>query len=70
MFIDAGYNVHSKIVKMESLPKKLSNIQIKPELTFCVAGIRDRKHLSKFLLNSISKRVLENVKSDMLIVRV
>lgn len=70
MFNDAGYNVHSKIVKNGIPAEEIIKYSDKTGIDLSVAGIRDRKHLSKFLLNSISKRVLENVKSDMLIVRV
>jgi len=69
IFTSEGLNVKEKII-LHGSPSgeiiKYINAQ-KIDLTIC--GIRNRKKLSKFLLSSVSKRILENSPTDVAIIR-
>ena len=68
-FNEKGLNVNNKIVLSGNPAHEIIKYITKEDIDLAVCGIRDRKHLSKFLLNSVSKRILESVKSDVMIVR-
>lgn len=41
----------------------------KEDIDLTVCGIRNRKHLARFLVSSVSKRILENAATDVVIIR-
>lgn len=67
-FIEKGLEVKDKLIFRGVPSQEIINFSNKKDIDLVVTGIRTRKHLSKFLLGSVSKRILENVKSDVLIV--
>lgn len=67
-FIEKGLEVKDKLIFRGVPSQEIINFSNKEDIDLVVTGIRTRKHLSKFLLGSVSKRILENVKSDVLIV--
>ena len=67
-FIEKGFEVKDKLIFRGVPSQEIINFFNKKDIDLVVTGIRTRKHLSKFLLGSVSKRILENVKSDVLIV--
>ena len=67
-FIEKGFEVKDKLIFRGVPSQEIINFSNKNDIDLVVTGIRTRKHLSKFLLGSVSKRILENVKSDVLIV--
>lgn len=67
-FIEKGFEVKDKLIFRGIPSQEIINFSNKKDIDLVVTGIRTRKHLSKFLLGSVSKRILENVKSDVLIV--
>lgn len=67
-FIEKSFEVKNKLIFRGVPSQEIINFSNKKDIDLVVTGIRTRKHLSKFLLGSVSKRILENVKSDVLIV--
>ncbi len=67
-FIEKRFEVKDKLIFRGVPSQEIINFSNKKDIDLVVTGIRTRKHLSKFLLGSVSKRILENVKSDVLIV--
>lgn len=67
-FIEKDFEVKDKLIFRGVPSQEIINFSNKKDIDLVVTGIRTRKHLSKFLLGSVSKRILENVKSDVLIV--
>lgn len=67
-FIEKGFQVNDKLIFRGVPSQEIINFSNKEDIDLVVTGVRTRKHLSKFLLGSVSKRILENVKSDVLIV--
>ena len=67
-FIEKGFEVKDKLIFRGVPSQEIIIFSNKKDIDLVVTGIRTRKHLSKFLLGSVSKRILENVKSDVLIV--
>lgn len=67
-FIEKSLEVKDKLIFRGVPSQEIINFSNKKDIDLVVTGIRTRKHLSKFLLGSVSKRILENVKSDVLIV--
>ena len=67
-FIEKGFEVKDKLIFSGVPSQEIINFSNKKDIDLVVTGIRTRKHLSKFLLGSVSKRILENVTSDVLIV--
>lgn len=67
-FIEKGFEVKDKLIFRGVPSQEIITFSNKKDIDLVVTGIRTRKHLSKFLLGSVSKRILENVKSDVLIV--
>lgn len=69
MFNDKGINITHKEILSGTPSQEIIKYIHKENIDLVVCGIHERKKLSKFLLSSVSKRVLENAKSDVLIVR-
>ena len=69
MFTERGLSVHHKEILNGTPAKELINYISKEDISLAVCGIRERKYFAKFLLNSVSKRILEYAKSDVLIIR-
>ena len=69
MFEDKGIKVLHKEILNGVPAKELIDYISKEEIDLTVCGIRDRKYFARFLLNSVSKRILEHAKSDVLIIR-
>ena len=67
-FIEKSFQVKDKLIFRGVPSQEIINFSNKKDIDLVVTGIRTRKHLPKFLLGSVSKRILENVKSDVLIV--
>lgn len=67
-FVEKSFQVKDKLIFRGVPSQEIINFSNKKDIDLVVTGIRTRKHLSKFLLGSVSKRILENVKSDVLIV--
>ncbi len=69
IFNDNGLTVNAKVV-LHGVPAiEITKYTAKEDVDLIVCGIRNRKHLSRFLISSVSKRILENAKSDVLIIR-
>ena len=69
MFNDKGVNITHKEILSGTPSQEIIKYITRENIDLVVCGIHERKKLSKFLLSSVSKRVLENAKSDVLIVR-
>jgi len=69
MFNDKNLKVTGKVVLTGSPASEITNFISKKDIDLVVCGIRNRKYLSRFLLNSVSKRILESANSDVLIIR-
>lgn len=69
LFNDKNLNVTSKKTLSGIPAQEIIKYAKKEDIDLVVTGTRDRKYLSKFILGSVSKRILENVQSDVLIVR-
>ena len=69
MFSERGLKVTHKMALSGIPAQEIISFANKENIDLVVSGIRDKNKLAKFLLGSVSKRVLENVKSDVLIVR-
>lgn len=69
MFNAKGLEVTSKNVLSGSPADEISKFISKKGIDLVVCGIRNRKYLSRFLLSSVSKRILESANSDVLIIR-
>ncbi len=68
-FNSKGININKKVVLSGNPANEIIKFLTKEEIDLVLCGVRDRKHLHKFLLNSVSKRILESTKSDVIIVR-
>ena len=67
-FNEKGLEIKDKVI-MRGIPsQEIINYSNKNDIDLVVSGVRNRKKISKFLLGSVSKRILENVKADVLIV--
>lgn len=69
MFNDKGVNITHKEILSGTPSQEIIKYITRENIDLVVCGIHERKKLSKFLLSSVSKRVLENAKSDVLIIR-
>lgn len=65
---DAGLKIHNEIILTGNPAQKIIEFAEKEKIDLIVMGARTKTDLSKLLLGSVSKRVLENVLSDVLIV--
>jgi len=64
-----GLQVHGEAILTGNPAQKIIDFAKSNDIDLIVMGARSRKDLSSFLLGSVSKRVLENVHSDVLIIR-
>lgn len=69
LFTDKGYNISAKTVLSGVPAQEIIKYSNNNEIDLVVSGTRDKKYLSKFILGSVSKRVLESAKADVLIIR-
>lgn len=65
---NAKIPVHSEIILTGNPAQKIIEYCDKEKVDLVIMGARTKTDLSKLLLGSVSKRVLENVESDVLIV--
>lgn len=63
-----GVKVHNEIILTGSPAQKIIDFSEKEKIDLIIMGARTRMDLSKLLLGSVSKRVLENTNSDVLII--
>lgn len=70
MFTDSNLEVKDKIILRGTAAQEVIKYASNNQIDLIVSGSRDKKGLSKIFLGSVSKRILENTKSDSLIVRV
>ena len=64
-----GLSIKSKLVLKGSPAQEIISYVSKNNIDLVITGMRKRKYFSRFILGSVSKRILENVKSDILIVK-
>lgn len=69
IFKDYDLTLKNKVILQGNPSSELIKYLAKESIDLIVCGIRERKNIAKFLLSSVSKRVLESTKSDVLIVR-
>lgn len=69
IFTENGLVVKSKAILQGNPSAELIKYLSKENIDLVVCGIRNRKKLPRFLLSSVSKRILEGTTSDVLIVR-
>ena len=69
LFSQNNIVVSKKLVLKGSPASQIIQYTDNEDIDLVVCGVRNRKYLSKFLISSVSKRVLENSKSDVLIIR-
>lgn len=67
-FNEKGLNIKDKVIIRGIPSQEIINFSNNNDIDLVVTGVRTRKRISKFLLGSVSKRILENVKADVLIV--
>ena len=69
LFKEKGLQVTAKAI-LNGIPSSeiIKYIQ-KENIDLTVCGIRNRKHLARFLVSSVSKRILENAATDVVIIR-
>lgn len=66
---DRGYTISNKTVLSGTPSTEIIKYISKNNVDLVVCGIHNRKYLSKFLLSSVSKRILEGAISDVLLIR-
>lgn len=69
IFNDKGLTVKTKSILSGNPANEIIKYSDRQNVDLVICGIHNRKYLSKFLLSSVSKRVLESSKSDVLLVR-
>ena len=68
-FNEYGYNINTKKVLSGYPSKIILDYCLDNNIDLIVSGMRQKKFLSKLLTNSVSKRILENTPSDVLIMK-
>jgi len=68
-FNDTDINVQYKKVLKGTPSQEIIKYTSENNIDLVVTGMRKRKYLSRFILGSVSKRVIENVNSDCLVVK-
>jgi len=63
-----GLSVHSEVILTGNPAQKIIDFAEKEKIDLIVMGARTKTDLSKLLLGSVSKRVLEHVSSDVLVI--
>ena len=69
LFNEKGLEICSKSVLSGVPAAEIISHAQRMDIDLTVTGMRQRKYLSRFILGSVSKRILENVKSDIFIVK-
>lgn len=69
IFNDKGLTVKTKSILSGNPANEIIKYSDRQNVDLVICGIHNRKYLSKFLLSSVSKRVLESSKSDVLLIR-
>lgn len=69
LFNESGISIKNKTILAGVPSDEIIKYSSKSKSDLIVCGIHNRKYLSRFLLSSVSKRVLEGAKSDVLIIR-
>lgn len=69
IFNSAGLSVKNKIILNGAPAIEVVKFIEQNDIDLSVCGIRNRKNLPKFLISSVSKKILEMAKSDVLIIR-
>ena len=69
IFNENGVFINSKNILKGHPAQEIIKYCSSKEIDLVVTGMRKRKYLSRFILGSVSKRVLENVVSDCFIVK-
>ncbi len=69
IFNDRGINLTDKIVLSGNPATQIVQYAGRVDIDLVVCGTRDRKYLSKLLMSSVSKRILENSKSDVALIK-
>ncbi len=69
LFEKYGCNITGSKILTGNPAQKITDYAKENGIDLIIAGNRKKTKMDKFLSNSVSKRVLENVKSDMLIVK-
>ena len=70
IFTDSNLSIKDKVILRGITAQEIIKYASTNEIDLIVSGARDKKGLSKIFLGSVSKRILENTKSDSLIVRI
>lgn len=68
-FKENDIKIYQKAVLRGNPAAKIIDFCNDTSIDLVVCGTRNRKTMSKILLNSVSQRILENVRSDVLIIR-
>lgn len=66
----AGYNVVAKSVLKGTPAIEIVKYSMHEGIDLVVTGMRKRKYLPRFILGSVSKRVIENVEADCFVVKI
>ncbi len=69
LFEKNGFSVSEKIILNGNAAETIINFAKDYQPDLLVSGMRNKKYLSRFVMGSVSRKVLENVKSDVLIFR-
>jgi nucleotide-binding universal stress UspA family protein len=69
IFKQCNINIKKKFVLSGKPASEIINLANNKNIDLVVCGARKRKSYAKFLLSSFSKRILENSKSDVFIIR-
>lgn len=69
IFNNKGLKIHYKSALKGNPSQVITDYAHKNNINLVVTGVRSKKYYSRFFISSVSKRVLENVKSDVLIIR-
>ena len=65
----AGLKVNNEVILTGNTAQKIIEYALKEEISLIIMGARSKVNLSTLLLGSVSKRVLENTGSSVLIIR-
>ncbi|MBR1425161.1 universal stress protein [bacterium] len=69
MFNDYGLKIYTKAALKGNPHQMIVKYAHNNDIDLVITGIRNKKYYSRFFISSVSKRVLENVNSDVLIIR-
>ncbi len=69
IFSDKGIKISYKSALKGRPSQVIEDYSRKHNIDLVVTGVRNKKYYSRFFISSVSKRVLENVDSDVLIIR-